>query len=68
MHRGRDPAGQGGAGGGEAPGRPVHLRQRRAGGVHSHRDLPLLHDVPDHGEDRLRRGRSRPARAASRSG
>ena len=32
------------------------LRGRRAGCLHSHRDLPVLHDVSDHGEDRLRLG------------
>ncbi len=68
VHRRGHGAGQAGPPGGPDPGRDDPGRERRAGGVHPHRRLPLLHDVPDHGEDRLRRGgarrQERQARAA----
>ena len=40
----------------QAPGRHVPVRERRTGGLDPDRDLSVLHDVPDHGEDRLRLG------------
>ena len=56
VHRRRDRPGQGRPGLGHVPGRAGHLRGRSAGRVDPHRRVPVLHDVPDHGEDRLRRG------------
>jgi len=54
-HRGHC-AGQAGARCGAVAGRHVHLRRRGARRLNPHRRMPVLHDVPDHGEDRLRRG------------
>jgi len=50
---------------GDVSRRPGCHGRRRAGGLGAHRRVPVLHDVPDHGEDRLRRGpEGRPQRQA----